>query len=390
MKILALHNKYLVAGGEDQSHLTEIALLKRLGHSVDEYTVDNEVIEKHSLFKIALNTIWSRTYYYRIKKLLAKKEYNLVIIQNYFPLLSPSVHYAIKSSGVPVVQFLRNYRYFCLNGFALRKGEPCQACLGKAPWRGVLHACYRNNRWASLIVALMLITHRISRTWQRKVDIFIALTKFSKNINARAGLPKEKIIIKPNFIYPEPKSGGGAGNYFLFVGRLSEEKGIKILLQAWQLLNGINILKIAGAGPLLDFVKHMSASFPSIEYLGRCSSSEVATLMKNARFLIFPSLWYEGMPRTIIESFSVGTPVLASNIGAAKELVEEGKTGCFFEPGNPESLAQKVLTLVAEPAIGERMRQYARQEFKEKYTLEKNSSVWLDLFDILPIPNHQK
>jgi len=384
MKILALHNRYLVSGGEDQSHIIEMSLLKEQGHQVDEYLVDNISIAKKSLLKISLDTIWSQDSYIKVKKLFVENRYDLVVVQNFFPLLSPSIHYAAKSEKVPVIQFLRNYRQFCLNGMALRDSRPCEVCLGRLiPWPGVYHACYRNSRMASLVVALMLIVHRILKTWHRKVDIFVVLTEFAKKMNVQAGLPKERIFIKPNFIYPDPGVGHGTGNYVLFVGRLSEEKGIHSLLEAWKILGDSVKLKIVGDGPLQKIVEDAICSNVAVEYLGRQSQGEIVDLMKNAMFLIFPSLCYEGMPRIILEAFAVGTPVLASEIGAAREMIDPGKTGQFFRVGDPLDLVKQVKYLISDVELRKKMRWRSRNEYEAKYTIEKNLVFWTQLQNLV-------
>jgi glycosyltransferase involved in cell wall biosynthesis len=379
MRILALHNRYLVSGGEDQSHAIEMSLLRKQGHTVDEYLVDNEVIAKRSLLKVASDTIWSRDSYVKVKKLLRENHYDLVVVQNFFPLLSPSIHYAAKSEGVPVIQFLRNYRQFCLNGLALRENKPCEACLGQLPLLGVYHACYRESRLASLVVALMIVTHRILKTWCRKVDAFVALTEFAKGMNVRAGLPADRVFIKPNFVYPDPGVGHGDGNYVLFVGRLSEEKGIRTLLEAWKMLGDTVQLKIVGDGPLQKMVENAAFSNASIDYLGRRQQSEIVELMKNATILIFPSLCYENMPRTIVEAFAVGTPVLAGEIGAASEMIEPEKNGHFFCVGDAADLAKCVKYLMSMPGLLSEMRLHARREYESKYTFEKNLVFWKQL-----------
>jgi len=378
-----LHNRYLVAGGEDQSHLIEIALLRQQGNEVDEYTEDNRRVAELGLIRTSINTVWSQESFLKIKELLRKKKYDLVVAQNLFPLLSPSVYYAAKSESVPVVQFLRNYRLFCLNGLALRNNKPCEACLGRLPLAGIYHACYRESRAASAVVVAMLVMHRSLLTWQRKVDVFVALTDFSKKIFIKAGLPSERIFVKPNFVHPDPGVGSGAGDYVLFVGRLSDEKGIHTLLEAWQMLGGTVKLKIAGDGPMQKMVEDAALSNANIEYLGRQSQSEIFDLMKNAMFLVFPSLWYEGMPRVIIETFAVGTPVLAGEIGAAREMVDTGKNGYLFQADDPADLARQVRYLASDVELREKMRLQARNEYEANYTIEKNLVFWTQLQNLI-------
>jgi glycosyltransferase involved in cell wall biosynthesis len=380
MKILALHNRYLNSGGEDYSHLAEVSLLRQAGHIVEEYIVDNSIIHQRSLVHIAFNTIWSFDSYAKIKRLLDRQRYDLLVVQNFFPLLSPSIYYAAHVSGVPVIQFLRNYRLFCLNGLALRNDQPCEACLGRQPWRGVYHACYRNSRSGSTIVAAMLMLHRVLQTWRRKVDVYVALTEFSKQKFMQAGLPEEKIFIKPNFVHPDPGVGEGGGDYVLFVGRLSAEKGVRVLIEAWQLLGIPPRLKIVGDGPLRQVVEEAARRCPEIDYLGEKSQSEVFHLLGEAKVLVFPSIVYEGMPRTMLESFSVGTPVLASERGAALEMIAPRRTGEFFKPGDVLDLAEKVQSLLSKPALLRSMREHTRREYEARYTLEQNLVYWEQLF----------
>ena len=376
MKILTIHNRYLMLGGEDQSHLTEVALLRQQGNEVDEYIEDNKRVAELGMIQTSINTVWSHESFLKIQSLLREKKFDLIVAQNLFPLLSPSVYYAAGSAGVPIIQFLRNYRLFCLNGLALRNNKPCEDCLGCLPLAGIRHACYRENRAASAVVAAMLITHRVLRTWNQKVNAFVALTNFSKNLFVRAGLPFEKIFVKPNFIHPDPGIGNGSGNYALFIGRLSEEKGVHTLLGAWKVLSGTVKLKIVGDGPLQNMVEEAARSNTSIEYLGRQSQNQVLDLVKEALFLVFPSLCYENMPRTILEAFAVGTPVLAGEIGAATEMIVSGKTGRFFRSGDLFDLAEQVKYLISDVDLKTKMRLCARQEYQSKYTLEQNLAFW--------------
>ncbi|PTQ51397.1 MAG: Glycosyltransferase [Brockia lithotrophica] len=295
----------------------------------------------------------------------------MVHVHNTFPLASPAVFHALKAEGVPLVMTLHNYRLFCVNALFFRKGQVCEACLGRLPWRGVIHGCYRESRLASSVVAGMLTVHRAIGTWNL-VDRFIALTEFARKKFIEGGIPPEKIVVKPNFVYPDPGPGEGRGGYALFVGRLSPEKGIQTLLKAWELLGGRIPLKIVGDGPLAEEVSKASQKIRGVEWLGRMPPEEVYALMGEAMFLVFPSEGYENFPRVFAEVFAKGTPVIASDIGAAGEIISHGRTGLHFRPGDPEDLAAKVEWLLGRPRELERMRREARAEYEAKYTAEKN------------------
>jgi glycosyltransferase involved in cell wall biosynthesis len=209
-------------------------------------------------------------------------------------------------------------------------------------------------------------------TWHHAVDQYIALTEFARQKFIQGGLPAHKIIVKPNFIDPDPGVGRGDGNYALFIGRLSVEKGLDTLLEAWKHVGNALPLKIVGDGPLASQVSAATEKLPQVEWLGRMEPPELFQLLGAAKLLIFPSKWYETFGRVVVEAFACGTPVIASNLGAMAELMEHGHTGLLFETGNPEDLAAKVRWLLARPKLMAEMRQAARAEFEAKYTATAN------------------
>lgn len=381
MRILSIHNAYQIRGGEDVSTAAEQSLLRHYGHTVDVYEENNERIKDMGAVQVAQRTLWSQESYETVRIMLRTHPYDVVHVQNFFPLISPSVYYAAKSENVPVVQTLRNYRLICPNALFFRDGKVCEDCLGKPiPYPGIVHGCYREDRKASAAVASMVTSHRFLRTWHRMVDQYVTLTQFARNKMIEGGLPADKIVVKPNFVAPEPSQGEGKGNYALFVGRLSVEKGLDTLLDAWKHLENPIPLKIVGDGPLSDMVTAASEQQPCIEWLGRCPMDEVHQLMGDAQFLIFPSKWYETFGRVAVEAFAKGTPVIAANIGAIAEIVTPGYTGLHFTPGDPEDLARQVTYLLTHPQQQEKMRHNARQEFEAKYTSAANYAQLMAIY----------
>lgn len=373
MRILSIHNTYQIRGGEDVSTAAEQALLRNYGHTVDVYEESNDRINNLSTAQLATRTLWSQEAYETVKTMLRTHHYDVVHVQNFFPLISPSVYYAAKSEKVPVVQTLRNYRLICPNGLFFRNGKVCEDCMGKAvPYPGIVHGCYREDRKASAAVASMVTSHRFLRTWHTMVNQYVTLTQFARNKMIEGGLPADKIVVKPNFVAPEPKLGAGDGNYALYVGRLSVEKGLDTLLAAWKQLENPIPLKIVGDGPLADMVTAASEEQPCIEHLGRRPMEEVHQLMGDAQFLVFPSKWYETFGRVAVEAFATGTPVIAANIGAIAEIVQPGYTGLHFTPGDAQDLARQVTHMLTHPQQQAQMRQNARQEFEAKYTSAAN------------------
>jgi len=381
MHILLIHNYYTQHGGEDVVFESEKLLLERYGHKVITFTEDNAKLSKVNPLKIAVNAVWSREAQRKILKLIEEKKPNVVHFHNTFLRISPAAYYVVKKKGIPVVQTLHNYRVICPGSLLMRNGHVCENCLKKrVPWPGVIHGCWRNSKAGTAIVATMLVVHRLLKTWAEKVDVYIALTEFARRKFIEGGLPAEKIVVKPNFVYPDPGSGEHKGNFALFVGRFSKEKGVRTLLSAWRLLKGIP-LKIVGDGPLMAEVKeHVERERLVIEVLGWRPREEVFALMQAASFLLFPSEWYEGFPMAIAEAFACGLPVIASKLGAMAEIIEDGRTGLLFEPKNPEDLAAKVEWLLSHPQELAWMSKEARAEYEAKYTAERNYEMLMAIY----------
>ena len=383
MRILSIHNNYQVRGGEDESTQAEANLLREMGHSVDTYEEHNDRIASFNSAHLALKTIWSQESYQIVQQKLKNSPTDIVHVQNFFPLISPSVYYAARSAGVPVVQTLRNYRLICPNGLFFRQGKVCEDCLGKPiPYPGFIHACYRENRLATAGTIAMLTTHKTLNTWLKQVNVFVSLSQFARQKFIEAGWPGEKIVVKPNFVFPDPGKGSGSGGYALYVGRLSVEKGLDILLKAWEYLKIPIPLKIVGDGPLSGLVVEATQRLSHVEWLGRKPMTEVYEIIGEAMFLIFPSKWYETFGRVAVEAFAKGTPVIASNLGAIAELVDNHRTGLHFRPSDPLDLAATVEKALAHPQELMQMREAARAEFEAKYTAEKNYQQLMEIYAI--------
>ena len=291
MKIVLAHNSYQFRGGEDQVFEDERWLLKKNGHEVVSYCRDNSETDSSRRFGLAMKTVWSRQSYNELMSLLQAERPDLIHFHNTFPLVSPSAYYAAKRLGIPVVQTLHNYRLACPGAVMLQGGEICDACVGKRfAWNAVRHRCYRNSTAASLVTTAMLATHWSWRTWQDVVTKYIALTEFGRQTMVRAGISDDQIHVKPNFVRPDPGMGTGDGDYAIFVGRLSEEKGIDVLLDAWR-DESLPRLKIVGEGPLEDLVHQAIREGAKIEYINQQPHDLVFSLIARSRFLVFPSIW---------------------------------------------------------------------------------------------------
>jgi glycosyltransferase involved in cell wall biosynthesis len=382
MKVLLCHNFYQQRGGEDQVFADEGLLLESHGHQVVRYTRHNDDIHQQDRLTLAAKTVWNRRTQADLSEIIAREAPDVMHCANTFPLISPSAYYTARSHGVAVVQTLHNYRLLCPKGTFLRDGAVCEKCVHTlVPWPAVVHACYRDDRAASAVVGGMLSLHRLMKTWTGAVDKYIALTEFSRNKFIEGGLPAEQIHVKPNFVSPEPEAGAGNGGYALFVGRLAPEKGIDAMLSAWAKLSEAVPLKIVGDGPLSDCVKQAATDDTRIEWLGTYSLEKTLSIMREAEFLLMPSIWYETFGRTIVEAFATGTPVIASRMGAMAELVDDGLTGLHFEPGDPVDLAEKVTQLWNDSTRRREMRAAARCEFERQYTAETNYQILMEIYE---------
>jgi len=393
VKVLLIHNRYQLAGGEDVVVQAEKALLEANDHQVALVEISNDqIVSVLDKANAAVRAIYSPASKQQVSAEIAHFRPDVVHVHNFFPLLSPSVYDACRDAGVPVVQTVHNYRLGCLNAILLRNGKVCEDCLGKRmPLPGIVHGCYRGSRAQSAATAAMLAVHWLRGTWQERVDAYIVLTNFQKEKMVQAGLPREKIYVKPNYI-SEPQQCGESkifGDYALFVGRLSPEKSITTLIEAYK-HNDLRIpLKIVGDGPLHESLQAdvQAAGLESgIKFLGRQDKSAVLSLMHNARFLVFPSIWYETFGLTMVEAFACGLPVLASRLGSMAEIVEDGVTGLHFEAGNSADLADKMQWANEHPEEMISMGKNARRAYEAHYTPEMNyqqlTAIYQQVIDI--------
>jgi glycosyltransferase involved in cell wall biosynthesis len=232
----------------------------------------------------------------------------------------------------------------------------------------------------------MLATHNYKQTWNQTVSAYIALTDFARNKFIEGGFPAEKIFVKPNYLQTDPGPGDGKGNYALFVGRLTPEKGISTLLAAWRQIGNEFPLQIAGDGPLASDVEKASREMENVTWLKWLPRAEILQRMKDASVLILPSTWYEGFPMIISEAFAVGLPVITSNLGSMSSIVDHQRTGLHFEPGNAAALVEAVRWWTTHPAEAAFMRTEARLEYETKYTAEENYTQMMNIYDSVLVP----
>ena len=387
MKVLVVHNRYQQHGGEDTAVIAEVTQFAAHGDIVVHYERHNDELRGLTLtetLKSGLETVWGWKAYRELKEIIAENKPDIAHFHNTFPLISPSGYYACAETDIPVVQTLHNYRLLCPAATLMRKGDVCETCLGRTvPVSGVLHACYHKSFPQSAVLAAMLAAHKVLRTWSTKVAAYIALSEFARQKFVQGGLPEDRIFVKPNFVFPDPGPKKGSGDYALFVGRLSAEKGLHILFQAWRRLSQRIPLVVIGDGPMKEEIDAMKAQIglPEVNILGNIGSKEVLQWMRDARFLVCPSLWFEGFPLAVAEAFASAVPVIASRLGSLGEVVQHGRTGLHFTAGNCDDLAEKVEWAWTHCEQIEQMGRLARLEYERKYTAERNYRTLMRIYD---------
>ena len=386
MKVAVVHNTYQQTGGEDVAVAAETALLESRGHKVVRYIRSNHEIAAMSrpeqLFMVK-NLIHSDKSKKELHALLRAEKPDVVHVHNTFMMISPSIYEACNDAGIPVIQTLHNYRLLCPGWSLSRNGEVCEECLDRGLWRGVMHGCYRDSKLMTAAVALMLQVHRSRGTWRESVDGYVALTNFARTKFIQGGLPGSAVHVKPNFLADDPGERKSIGQNVLYIGRLSVEKGVAVLLDAWRKLGPAKRLTIIGDGPLRESLeaKTSRSRLAHVTFAGWKTRAEIFTAIRDASFVVLPSLSYEGFPMTLVEAFSCGTPVICSDRGGLPEIVNHGATGLLFKAGDADDLASKMGWAWSHPEALTAMGRAARQEFENNYTADANYEQLLQIYE---------
>lgn len=384
-RILIVHNKYRYAGGEDSVMQSEARLLESHGHHVVLYQKDNSELDKYTMIdklRLPFRTLYSVSSAKDIRAIIKQENIDIVHVHNTLPLISFSVYYAAKRCGCALVQTLHNFRLLCPNGLFYRDNVVCKDCL-KSLSCAVKHSCYRSSKVQSMLVALSLLFHRKIGTF-RLPDAYIALTDF----NESAFLPlldKNRLFVKPNFtesvLSVSPGSNPKSRAHFIYLSRIERSKGIYLLLEAFRNLPDTPLL-IVGTGPDDEAVqayvdKHC---MENVHFLGFTPHDEALSLLYHAKALIFPTQLYEGFPVVLAESFSLGTPVIGSNIGNTASIVEDGQTGLLFKHDDAEDLVLKIKQFDAPAFSYSAMEKNCYKTYKQHYTPDKNYECLLSIY----------
>ena len=392
MYILLCHNFYgsTAPSGENTVFLAERDLLRQNGHQVLQFVRHSDDIRDSGvagLIRGACSTPWNPFSKYKLRRFLQTEKPDILHVHNTFPLLSPSIFHAAHGLNTAVVFTLHNYRVFCAAGIPMRNSMPCTECLDKRSVSPALkYGCYRNSRVVTVPMALMIALHRQLGTWQKHVDAFICLTEFQKSKMVGAGLPEDRIYVKPHF-YADPPSAlpwPDREPKVVFIGRLGMEKGIHILIDAWkQWGEKAPMLEIIGDGPeRYALEKQADENNPAgnIRFMGQLPYEETQKILARACLLILPSLWFEGFPMVIREAFALGVPVAASRLGSMPDIVTDEENGVLFAPGDAKDLFEKVSSVWQKPGSLAVMGKNARKAFEERYTAERNYEMLMEIY----------
>ncbi|WP_369227226.1 glycosyltransferase [Streptomyces sp. R39] len=375
MHVLVVHNRYASAqpSGENKVVDQEVALLRAAGHRVDVFERRSDDIAARSLLgkaAVPLLVPWNPAVRTELAARLRTERPDVVHVHNVFPLLSPAVLAACADAGVPAVATLHNYTQVCPPGTLQRDGRPCTECVGSAPLPAVRHGCYRNSRLATVPLAISLSANR--RRWWSGVQRFLCISAAQRDVLVRSGMPAERLAVKHNFV-PDPGSRReGGGEHVLYLGRLAEAKGIRLLMAAWDGIaasGGVGVpLVIAGTGPLEREVTAWAAGRADVRCVGLLDTAECRQAVARSVAVVAPSTWLEAFGLVVVEAMAAGVPAVAAGHGAFVELVEDGVTGLLHRPGEPASLASGIRRIAADPALGREMGQAARRRYEREFS----------------------
>lgn len=397
MKILAIHNFHRKgsASGDDQVFKAETCLLEEHGQKVVRYTVSNDEFDVKGPFGkllAAFGMLWSFDNYRAVRRLIRTERPDLVHVHTFFPLLSPSILYAAKRSGVKVVATLHDTRFVCPVATSLRNGEICNACGDGHYLRMVKYGCFKGSRLQSLLVAGIFKYHRIRRSFYNQIDQYICLNDEQIQLLKAIGFDSSKIIKKYNFV-PDRQVNVTASTfktlpkrYVVFYGRIGAEKGVRVLQRIWNEIDDIPLV-VMGSGPLEESFRRWTESRQNVIFLGYTPHEQCMAIVKGAEFVVFPSIWYEGCSMVEIESESLGKPLIATDLGFSSEAIQNGVNGYKVKHNDIEGFVNTIKTLWSNPNLCKRMGFQTRLDYERKYTPDLNYRQLIDIYQKIMFSN---
>ena len=397
LKILVIHNFHRKgsASGDDQVFKSETQLLREHGHTVIPFTTENDLFDQAGRLgklKYTLGMLWSFRYYRAVKKLIREEKPDLVHVHTFFPLLSPSVLYAAKRSGVKVVATLHDTRFVCPCATSLRDGKVCNECLDGHYFRMRKYGCFKGSKLQSFYVAFVFTVHKWRKSFFKQIDRYICLNDTQTALLKKAGYAPEKLEKKYNFV-PDPLKGQTEDlsdpanvpfkdlpeRYVVFYGRIGEEKGIRELMKIWEKLPGIPLV-VMGTGPLDEEFTAFAEGRDNIYFLGYVPRELCLSIVRRGEFVVFPSIWYEGCSMVEIETESLGKTLVATDLGFSAELIREGENGYKVPAGNLDYFADTVLKLWLDPEKAASLGRAARRDYEARFMPETNYEELMNIY----------
>jgi glycosyltransferase involved in cell wall biosynthesis len=365
MEILFCHNQYQQCSGEDIAFDFAIRLLQEDGHRISVYSRNNRDIRDFNVADKLLfpfRTLYALGARSQVQRLAREQQPTVALVQNVFPLLSPSIYYGLAHAGLPIVQMVFNYRLMCLNGLFFTGGDICERCIRGNYLHGVLRRCYRESHVLSAIYATSIGVHRWIGTWRKLVTLFVTPDLFLKGKLVEGGIPAERIRVVSNpFDSSAWEPDYSLGSYALFVGRLIRAKGVFTLLEASRGLNGVRVV-IVGDGEEVEGVRsHPAVREGRAEYVGAVYGDRFAELVQKAACVVVPSEWYDNLPMIVCQAFAMGKPVIASRINGIPEFVKHEENGLLFKPGSVTELRESIERLCGDADLHGRLSRDARR-----------------------------
>ncbi len=405
MKILLANKFFFQKGGAETVFFQEREHLLNEGHTVMDFSMDHpenlpspytqyfipninyRVRPKSNILtrsflnaSDAINFIHNKVAVENIKRLIDTEKPAIAHLHNIYHQITPSIIPVLRKRGIKVVLTLHDYKIICPNYLMLTKGQICEKCGGETFWHAYINNCEQSSYTKSLLLAIEAYWHKFFNSYQH-VDIFLTPSRFMADIVSQFTIKREKIKVLYNGIDTRKfLATDEDGEYALYFGRISREKGVGTFLSAHLRLNGIMSAKVVGTGPLASVLekKYKQASF-----LGFKQGQELRKLIKKASFIVVPSEWYENCSMTVLEAMAMGKPVIGSRIGGIPEQIEDGITGFLFEMGNIEELTQKMTILGSDAGLRKQMGHAARIKIERDYSLTKHNQRLLQIYSNL-------
>jgi len=384
LNILIAHNFYKQRGGEDVIFESESKLLEDHGHNIYRYAISNKDI--NGTFKslaAGVSAVYNSASARRIKEVIADFNPDVIHVHNFWPMISPAIFYEAKKANVPIVHSIHNFRLLCPSAYLYFDHAIYEKSINKVfPFDAIRKGVYRNSKIQTAVLAFMTAYHNKMGTWKNKIDQFIINTEFAKKkfLASSLELTDSQFYVKPNFVpdYQQDSHQRQRLDQYLFVGRLSEEKGLEVLVETFKRLK--LPITIVGDGPLKNLVEQAANECPTIHYVGFKNKQEVIEYLKTTRAMILPSLWYEGLPMTLMEAFCMGAPVIASNLGAMAETIVHGENGLLFETGSSVALEKQLNQLEQNENLRQKLASGARNAYLSRYTPEINYKMLVEVY----------